>query len=49
MTTRQVLRQTLRQRRAHNRGTAEHEYLSNACRKLWWIIIGRPVNTWPQE
>lgn len=49
MTTRQHLLSLLAERKAWPKGSADHEYRSRACRRLWWIIKGRPSNTWEND
>jgi len=48
MTTRQVFRQLMAERRAWPRGSADHDYRSRAARKLLNLIRGVPVNQWSE-
>jgi hypothetical protein len=36
----------MQQRKEWPRGSAEHTWRTNAARKYYWQIKGRPVNTW---
>ena len=49
MTTRAHLIAALAERKKWPKGSADHEYRSRACRRLWWIIKGRPSNAWPTD
>ena len=33
-------------RRAHPRGSPDHEYRTRAARKLVWLMRGKPVSEW---
>jgi hypothetical protein len=36
----------MRERRQYKRGSAEHEWRSNAARKYWWMHKGKPTKEW---
>jgi hypothetical protein len=48
MTTQNVFREIMRDRRIWRRGSAEYEYLTRAARKLVWIMRGIPVMEWKE-
>lgn len=49
MTTRAILLSLLAERKAWPKGSADWDYRSRACRRLWWIIRGVPVDRWPDN
>lgn len=44
-----LFRETMARRRRFKRGTLDHDALTRAARKYWWIVTGRPSATWPKD
>ena len=48
MTTRATFIAIMAVRKSHRRGSADHEYLTRAARKLVWIIRDIPTTEWTE-
>jgi hypothetical protein len=47
MTTRERFHAWMAERRRFKKGSAEHEYMTRAARKLVWIMRRVPTTEWP--
>ena len=48
MSTRATFIAIMAVRKSHRRGSADHEYLTRAARKLVWIIRDIPTTEWTE-
>lgn len=46
MTTRDLFRATMRERRRWPLGSADREYLTRTARQLFWMLQGIPTTEW---